>query len=104
MSNKESEDEIQDDEMGSPGPEQDEDDVKYGELNVSGQDSVAAGVAAGNIHLQSANAATLALPEVCRIEAPENSIAPIRKEFEHLKLILLKYCNFQKLINAQSVL
>ena len=33
---------------------------------VSGPDSIAAGVAAGNIHLQSANAATLALPEASR--------------------------------------
>ena len=44
--------------------------VQYGELQLSGQDTIAAGVAAGNIHLQSTDAATLALPEV--------QIAPLR--------------------------
>ena len=39
--------------------------AQYGEVQLSsGQDTIAAGVAAGNIHLQSADAATLALPEV----------------------------------------
>ena len=64
MSDKESDDDMQDAELGSQEAEQNGDVVKYGELSVSGQDSVAAGVAAGNIHLQSADAATLALPEV----------------------------------------
>ena len=40
------------------------DTVQYGELNISSaQDTIAAGVAAGNIHLQTSDAATLALPE-----------------------------------------
>ena len=81
MSDKESDEEMQDDEMGSPDPVQNGDDVTFGELNVSGQDSVAAGVAAGNIHLQSANAATLALPEVRRFAVPYNSIISIYLTF-----------------------
>ena len=64
MSDKESDDEMPDAELGSSKSEQNGDTVDFGELKVSGQDSIAAGVAAGNIHLQSANAATLALPEV----------------------------------------
>ena len=63
MSDKESDDEMHDADRGSPEAAENGDVVKYGELNVSGPDSVAAGVAAGNIHLQSTDAATLALPE-----------------------------------------
>ena len=64
MSDKGSDDEMLDAEASSANAEQNGDPTKCGELSVSGQASVAAGVAAGNIHLQSANAATLALPEV----------------------------------------
>ena len=63
MSDPESEDEVHDTDMSSPNATANGDVVQYGELNVPGQDSVAVGVAAGNIHLQSADAATLALPE-----------------------------------------
>lgn len=64
MSAEGSDGETPDIEMGSPKAEPNGNVVKYGELNMTGKDSVAAGVAAGNIHLQSADAATLALPEV----------------------------------------
>ena len=64
MSDKESDDEMHDAEAASPIAAANGESVKYGELHVSGPDSVALGVAAGNIHLQSTDAATLALPEV----------------------------------------
>ena len=64
MSDKESDHEMPDVELGSSDAEPNGKTVDFGELKVSGKDDVAAGVAAGNIHLQSANAATLALPEV----------------------------------------
>ena len=64
MPDKESDDEMPDAEEGSPNAGHNGDNVEFGELKVSGKDDVAAGVTAGNIHLQSANAATLALPEV----------------------------------------
>lgn len=64
MSDKESDDEMPDAEVGLTDADQNGGTVDFGELKVSGKDDVTAGVAAGNIHLQSANAATLALPEV----------------------------------------
>ncbi|KAL3132459.1 hypothetical protein ABBQ32_009012 [Trebouxia sp. C0010 RCD-2024] len=63
MSDEESDHEMADAELGSSDADQNDKTVDFGELKVSGKDDVAAGVAAGNIHLQSANAATLALPE-----------------------------------------
>ena len=52
------------------------DTVQYGELNISSaQDTIAAGVAAGNIHLQSTDAATLALPEARH--TPMTAIRPV---------------------------
>lgn len=63
MSDEASDDEMHDADLTSPKATENGDAVQYGELNVSSLDSVAVGVAAGNIHLQSANAATLALPE-----------------------------------------
>ena len=58
MSEKESDDEMHDADEAVPAA------MPNGNVNVPGSESVAAGVAAGNIHLQSADAATLALPEV----------------------------------------
>ncbi|DBA65631.1 TPA: hypothetical protein ACH3X2_002690 [Trebouxia sp. C0005] len=66
MSDEASDDEMHEADSSSPEATENGDAVQYGELNVSDVDSVAVGVAAGNIHLQSANAATLALPEGSR--------------------------------------
>ncbi|KAL0035002.1 hypothetical protein WJX79_005530 [Trebouxia sp. C0005] len=66
MSDEASDDEMHEADSSSPEATENGDAVQYGELNVSDLDSVAVGVAAGNIHLQSANAATLALPEGSR--------------------------------------
>ncbi|DBB14069.1 TPA: hypothetical protein ACH3X3_001030 [Trebouxia sp. C0006] len=66
MSDEASDDEMHEADLSSPKATENGDAVQYGELNVSSMDSVAVGVAAGNIHLQSANAATLALPEGSR--------------------------------------
>lgn len=63
-------DEEQDRDMPDANGDQESSQLKqetaqYGEVQLSsGQETIAAGVAAGNIHLQSADAATLALPEV----------------------------------------
>lgn len=67
MSDEASDDEMHEADLSSPKATENGDAVQYGELNVSSMDSVAVGVAAGNIHLQSANAATLALPEASQI-------------------------------------
>ncbi len=67
MSDEASDDEMHDADLSSPKATENGDAVQYGELNVSSLDSVAVGVAAGNIHLQSANAATLALPEASQL-------------------------------------
>lgn len=67
MSGEASDDEMHEADSSSPKATENGDAVQYGELNVSDVDSVAVGVAAGNIHLQSANAATLALPEASQL-------------------------------------
>lgn len=67
MSDEASDDEMHEADSSSPKATENGDAVQYDELNVSSMDSVAVGVAAGNIHLQSANAATLALPEASQI-------------------------------------
>ena len=67
MSDEASDDEMHEADLSSPKATENGDAVQYGGLNVSSMDSVAVGVAAGNIHLQSANAATLALPEASQL-------------------------------------
>lgn len=63
-SNKEEDRDMPDANGDASEPESKTEAVQYGELNISSaQDTIAAGVAAGNIHLQSTDAATLALPE-----------------------------------------
>lgn len=74
MSDKESDHEMPDAELGSSNGDPDAKTVDFGELKVSGNADVAAGVAAGNIHLQSANAATLALPEVRSSRRSEDAV------------------------------
>ena len=83
MSDKESDDEMPDAEMGSSNAGQNGDTADFGELKVSGKDDVAAGVAAGNIHLQSANAATLALPEVGSSKYPICGVLVAQHAVQH---------------------
>ena len=58
--------------------------VQYGELSISSaQDTIAAGVAAGNIHLQATDAATLALPEVRTSSCKEYSMNSAVHRHDH---------------------
>ena len=98
MSNKESDHDMPDAEPGSSDAEPNGKTVDFGELKVSGKDDVAAGVAAGNIHLQSANAATLALPEV-RF-SPVNTQETLGSWFKRQRNVL-KCCYLPKLVSGK---
>lgn len=100
MSDEESDHEMADAELGSSDADQNGKTVDFGELKVSGKDDVAAGVAAGNIHLQSANAATLALPEVC--SCPVNT-SPVLVAEKATTRSVPKFCYVHKLISGKSL-